>query len=252
MYWPNTPQVAFQSHFVGFPAISGALACLISAPLRQRLWLPQQPAQPGSVVDWARGFQSSAAAQEEIKISVPQMGDSISEGTVASLEHKAGNFQGHRRRCSEDFKYNTLILDKHRTLKQPLNHAGDVVKEDDVLLQIETDKVTIDVRYTESQPGTIREYLVSEEDTVTVGQEVCVVDKGATEGAGGGAEGVVPTCLRLAAMHTLSKLEPVAQHLMLATTESTRRWWRQQTREGRKAQGTTERGEAKGNRASQS
>jgi len=57
--------------------------------------------------------------------------------------------------------------------------AGDTVKEDDILLQIETDKVTIDVRYTESGGGVIKEYLVGEEDTVTVGQHVCVVDKGA-------------------------------------------------------------------------
>ena len=89
-----------------------------------------------------------------------------------------------------------------------------------MLLQIETDKVTIDVRYTESQPGTIKEYLVSEEDTVTVGQDVCIVDKGATEGAGGSAEGDLSACLWLAAMHNLTKLEPVAQLLILATIES--------------------------------
>ena len=57
--------------------------------------------------------------------------------------------------------------------------AGDKVKEDDILLQIETDKVTIDVRYTEAEAGVVKEYLVAEEDTVTVGQNVCVVDKGA-------------------------------------------------------------------------
>ena len=51
-----------------------------------------------------------------------------------------------------------------------------------MLLQIETDKVTIDVRYTETQPGKIREFLVSEDDTVTVGQQVCIVEKGNTEG----------------------------------------------------------------------
>ena len=56
--------------------------------------------------------------------------------------------------------------------------AGDIVKEDDVLLQIETDKVTIDVRYTESEAGTLTEYLCKEDDTVAVGQEVVKVDKG--------------------------------------------------------------------------
>lgn len=52
------------------------------------------------------------------------------------------------------------------------------MKEDDVLLQIETDKVTIDVRYTESGEGTLKEMLVKADDTVSVGQEVAVVAKG--------------------------------------------------------------------------
>jgi hypothetical protein len=37
-----------------------------------------------------RGFRIGPAAEQEIKIEVPQMGDSITEGSVASLEHKAG------------------------------------------------------------------------------------------------------------------------------------------------------------------
>ena len=45
-------------------------------------------------------------------------------------------------------------------------------------MQIETDKVTIDVRYTESEAGTLTEYLCKEDDTVAVGQEVVRVDKG--------------------------------------------------------------------------
>ncbi|KAK9916324.1 hypothetical protein WJX75_001244 [Coccomyxa subellipsoidea] len=72
------------------------------------------------------------------------MGDSISEGSVASVEKK----------------------------------PGDVVREDDILLQIETDKVTIDVRYTGSEPGTVKKILVSEDDTVSVGQEVVIVETG--------------------------------------------------------------------------
>ena len=48
-------------------------------------------------------------------------------------------------------------------------------------MQIETDKVTIDVRYTENEPGTLIEYLVKEDDTVAVGQEVVKVDKGDTQ-----------------------------------------------------------------------
>lgn len=56
--------------------------------------------------------------------------------------------------------------------------AGDVVREDDVLLLIDTDKVTIDVRYTQSEPGTLKEYLVKEDDTVSVGQDVVIIETG--------------------------------------------------------------------------
>lgn len=64
-----------------------------------------------------------------------------------------------------------------------LNFAtGDSVGTDDIVLQIETDKVTVDVRYTTGKPGKLKEMLVKEEDTVAVGQEVAVVTEGA-EGA---------------------------------------------------------------------
>ena len=49
---------------------------------------------------------------------------------------------------------------------------------DDIVLQIETDKVTVDVRYTTGKPGKLKEMLVKEEDTVAVGQEVAVVTEG--------------------------------------------------------------------------
>jgi pyruvate/2-oxoglutarate dehydrogenase complex dihydrolipoamide acyltransferase (E2) component len=71
------------------------------------------------------------------------------------------------------------------------HRTGDAVKDGDVLAQIETDKVTIDVKYTEGQPGVVSKVLVKEEDKVEVGQECFVVDVGASGGAeagGGGAE----------------------------------------------------------------
>ena len=49
---------------------------------------------------------------------------------------------------------------------------------DDIVLQIETDKVTVDVRYTTGKPGKLKEMLVKEEDTVAVGQEVAIVTEG--------------------------------------------------------------------------
>lgn len=56
--------------------------------------------------------------------------------------------------------------------------AGDSVGTDDIVLQIETDKVTVDVRYTTGKPGKLTELLVKEEDTVAVGQKVAVVSEG--------------------------------------------------------------------------
>lgn len=39
-----------------------------------------------------RGFQSSSLLAGDIKIEVPSMGDSISEGTVASVAKQAGQW----------------------------------------------------------------------------------------------------------------------------------------------------------------
>ena len=66
---------------------------------------------------------------------------------------------------------------------------GDSVGEDDVVAQIETDKVTIDVKYTSPTPGSITSILVKEGDTVVVGQEVAVVEQGAEGAAAGGGGG---------------------------------------------------------------
>ncbi len=56
--------------------------------------------------------------------------------------------------------------------------TGEAVGTDDIVLQIETDKVTVDVRYTTGKPGKLKEMLVKEEDTVAVGQEVAIVTEG--------------------------------------------------------------------------
>ncbi len=63
-----------------------------------------------------------------------------------------------------------------------------------MLAQIETDKVTIDVRYTEAQPGVVSKVLINDDDTVSVGQDCFVVDVGATGGkeSGGGGEKEAP------------------------------------------------------------
>ena len=82
------------------------------------------------------------------RIEVPAMGDSITEGSIATVDKPAGS----------------------------------QVAADDIIVQIETDKVTIDVRAPES--GTITEILVAEGETVVVGQQVASLEPGAApEGA---------------------------------------------------------------------
>lgn len=49
--------------------------------------MPLLHSQPACIV---RGLQTSAALADDIKIVVPSMGDSISEGTVASVAKQAG------------------------------------------------------------------------------------------------------------------------------------------------------------------
>ncbi|KAF5255849.1 Dihydrolipoyllysine-residue succinyltransferase component of 2-oxoglutarate dehydrogenase complex [Fusarium oxysporum f. sp. narcissi] len=75
-------------------------------------------------------------------IKVPQMAESISEGT----------------------------------LKQFSKSIGDYVEQDEEIATIETDKIDVAVNATES--GTIKEFLVAEEDTVTVGQDLVRIELG--------------------------------------------------------------------------
>jgi 2-oxoglutarate dehydrogenase E2 component (dihydrolipoamide succinyltransferase) len=83
------------------------------------------------------------ADEKEVTVRVPEMGDSITEGTV---------------------------------LKWLLN-VGDSFKEDDVVCQIETDKVTADVRA--PQAGTLTQQCAKEKDTVTVGSDLFKFTAGA-------------------------------------------------------------------------
>ena len=65
--------------------------------------------------------------------------------------------------------------------------AGDLVNTDDVIAVIETDKVSIDLRYTGSKPGILKSLQISSDQEVEVDQVVGVVDDDAAgvEAAGG-------------------------------------------------------------------
>ncbi|KAI9040516.1 putative dihydrolipoamide succinyltransferase [Aspergillus affinis] len=62
------------------------------------------------------------------------------------------------------------------TLKQFSKQVGDYVERDEEIATIETDKIDVSVNAPDS--GTIKELLVNEEDTVTVGQELAKLELG--------------------------------------------------------------------------
>ncbi|KAL5214562.1 hypothetical protein ABZP36_003714 [Zizania latifolia] len=90
---------------------------------------------------WSRSFASDNG--DKVEAVVPFMGESVTDGTLANF------------------------------LKKP----GDRVEADEVIAQIETDKVTIDVSSPEA--GVIEKFIASEGDTVTPGTKVAIISKSA-------------------------------------------------------------------------
>ncbi|KAK2757836.1 2-oxoglutarate dehydrogenase complex E2 component [Arachnomyces sp. PD_36] len=66
------------------------------------------------------------------------------------------------------------------TLKQFSKQVGDFVERDEELATIETDKIDVSVNAPES--GTVKELLANEEDTVTVGQDLVRLEPGESKG----------------------------------------------------------------------
>lgn len=103
-----------------------------------RLRQVQQPLQQYALPLYFRQVRSYA----DRVVKVPQMAESISEGT----------------------------------LKQWSKQVGDFVEQDEEIATIETDK--IDVAVNAPEAGTIKEFLANEEDTVTVGQDLVRIELG--------------------------------------------------------------------------
>jgi len=68
------------------------------------------------------------------------------------------------------------------TLKQWSKQVGDYVEQDEEIATIETDKIDVSVNAPEA--GTIKEFLVNEEDTVTVGQDLVKLEAGGEPSGG--------------------------------------------------------------------
>eukprot|EP00890_Picochlorum_soloecismus_P005363 jgi/Picsp_1/5828/NSC_03187-R1_2-oxoglutarate dehydrogenase e2 subunit len=100
-----------------------------------------------------RGFMAGALRYSDLQVKVPPLGESITDGVIASI----------------------------------LKQSGDAVEEDEALLQIETDKVTVDVRAPVS--GIVKQILVKADDTVAVDHVVALIEEGEAPGR---AEGEPP------------------------------------------------------------
>jgi pyruvate/2-oxoglutarate dehydrogenase complex dihydrolipoamide acyltransferase (E2) component len=89
-------------------------------------------------------------------LNVPSMGDSITEGTIVTWQKK----------------------------------AGDWVNVDDVVVVLETDKVSVDVRV--PRAGLVKETMGGEGDTVAVGAPLAKIDTGAPKPEGAAAAAPTP------------------------------------------------------------
>ena len=143
------------------PALSSSLALTRrTTPLHVRTYTalrssstPRQrsllPSKQTTALARFQQFSTSPTHYETI-VKVPQMAESISEGTLSSFSKQ----------------------------------VGDYVEQDEEIASIETDKIDVSVNAPEA--GTIKEFLVSEGDTVTVGQDLAKIEPG--EGSGGAKE----------------------------------------------------------------
>lgn len=95
----------------------------------------------------AEAAPAASGSGEQVKVAVPAMGESVTEGTLSQW------------------------------LKQP----GETVSVDDPIAEIETDKVAIEVP--SPVAGVLSETLITEGTTVEIGTEIAVISAGASAGA---------------------------------------------------------------------
>ena len=95
----------------------------------------------------AAAAPAAAPGGAEVRVAVPAMGESVTEGTLSSW----------------------------------LKHSGDSVQQDEPIAEIETDKVSIEVPAPTA--GVLSETLVAEGSVVEIGTEIAIIAAGASEGA---------------------------------------------------------------------
>lgn len=140
----NTKQAVFMSQWQAVRGLSVPATFDVSfneASMQYRSKSYAQLPRMESAMQTSVRFMSSGQG-EIVEVTVPFMGESVRDGTIASF------------------------------LKKP----GDQVEVDDIIAQIETDKVTIDVR--SDAKGILEKLTVKEGDTVSPGIVVASVAKG--------------------------------------------------------------------------
>ncbi|KAF2827686.1 dihydrolipoyllysine-residue succinyltransferase component of 2-oxoglutarate dehydrogenase-like protein complex [Ophiobolus disseminans] len=110
--------------------------------------LSQASRRPGQLSPQRLWSIEQSRSYADTVVKVPQMAESITEGT----------------------------------LKQWSKQVGDYVEQDEEIATIETDKIDVSVNAPEA--GTIKEFLVNEEDTVTVGQDLVKLELGGAPSGG--------------------------------------------------------------------
>ncbi|KAH7085559.1 dihydrolipoyllysine-residue succinyltransferase component of 2-oxoglutarate dehydrogenase-like protein complex [Paraphoma chrysanthemicola] len=110
--------------------------------------LRQASRRPGQLTTQRLWSIEQTRSYADTVVKVPQMAESITEGT----------------------------------LKQWSKQVGDYVEADEEIATIETDKIDVSVNAPEA--GTIKEFLVNEEDTVTVGQDLVKLELGGEPSGG--------------------------------------------------------------------
>ncbi|KAL4439850.1 hypothetical protein ABPG75_002851 [Micractinium tetrahymenae] len=126
-------------------SLMAALCARSSGGTAAGAWWP--PAAAGVPAAAVGALHTSSALLASLLVKIPPLGESISDGTVAAV----------------------------------LKEAGQQVEEDEPILQIETDKVTVDVRA--PRAGVLEAVLVKQDDNVEVGHVVASIAEGATAAA---------------------------------------------------------------------
>ncbi|HKR68461.1 MAG TPA: biotin/lipoyl-containing protein, partial [Streptosporangiaceae bacterium] len=109
-----------------------------------------------------------------VSVSMPQLGESVTEGTVTRW----------------------------------LKHEGDHVSADEPLLEVSTDKVDTEIPSPVS--GILRGITVAEDETVAVGAELAIIDEDGAPGAAPGAQQSAPAEAPPAAEPTQQAPPPAA------------------------------------------